>query len=177
MAKPGDAIEARIAADDWSGARELIERGLRREPDNHWLLARLALTFYEQRDYATALRFATQARDLAPDCPLVLWEVGGALDMLDRRREAIDVYQQITNRNLDDLAHGSCGEGVAWARGLVADCYYRMGRAHEHLSEAATAADMYRRALRNKGRGAVSIYSHRMVEDALERVEQLGRRR
>lgn len=140
--KREDVIEARIAAEDWEAARGLIERELRRTPASHWLLARLALTYYEQHDYQTALRCGTQAQDLAPDCPLVLWEVAGALDMLERKHEAITVYRQITCRTLDDLAHGPCGEGLAWARGLVADSYYRMGRSHEDLGETNKAAEM-----------------------------------
>lgn len=172
--KRGEAIEARIAADDWDGARGLIERELRRRPDDHWLLARLALTYYEQYDYATALRYATQAQGLAPDCPLVLWEVAGAIDMLEREREAIDMYARIVSRNLDDLAHGPCGEGVAWARGLVADTYYRLGRCHEDLGEGEVAAEMYRHALKHKGRDALSIYSYKELEEALERVTEDG---
>lgn len=171
MSKRGDPIEARIAADDWEGARALIERRLRSEPGDHWLLARLALTYYEQRDYGTALHYAAQARDLAPGCPLGLWEVAGALDMLGHERQAVAVYRQITRRDLDALAHGPCGEGLSWARGLVADSYYRMGQALEDLGEDEAAAEMYRRALKHKGRGVVSIYPHKMVEDALRRVE------
>lgn len=171
MTKAGDAIEARIAADDWEGARALIERELHRHPDDHWLLTRLALAYYEQREYEKALVYDTRAHELAPDCPLVLWGLAGTLDMLGRERGAIALYERITGRTLDDLAHGSCGEGMGWARGLVADSYYRMGHAYERLGDRETAVDMYRRALKHKGRGVVSIYHHNLLNEALSRVE------
>ncbi len=44
-------IEAALARDDWDGARKLVLRDLEDEPDNHWLLARLSTTYYEQRRY------------------------------------------------------------------------------------------------------------------------------
>ena len=56
-----NAIEERIAANDWSGARRLIRAALRREPDSHWLLARIGLTYYEERRYAHALRRSDRA--------------------------------------------------------------------------------------------------------------------
>ncbi len=54
--RDGPEIESAIAADDWKNARKLIRAAMKKTPEDHWLLARLALTYYEQRDYATALR-------------------------------------------------------------------------------------------------------------------------
>jgi tetratricopeptide (TPR) repeat protein len=68
----GQAVEAALQADDWVGARKLIRTGLRSKPDDHWLLSRLALTFYEQRQYREALKLDLKALKIAPYSPLVL---------------------------------------------------------------------------------------------------------
>jgi hypothetical protein len=60
MAKRSDKIESFIAADDWKGARKVITAALRKEPDGHWLLTRLVLTYYEEFKYETALTFDEQ---------------------------------------------------------------------------------------------------------------------
>ena len=89
MAKRADTIESLIAADDWKGARRVITTALQREPNSHWLLSRLALTYYEEFEYERALALERQALELAPNCPLALWGYAGSLEMLDRPREAL----------------------------------------------------------------------------------------
>src|SRR4051794_28575233 len=114
-------IESAIKREDWKEARRLVRAALRRQPDSHWLIARLALTYYEEFDYERALTIGQQAYKLAPNCPLVLWEMAGTLDMLKRHREAIPIYRRLVRRGVESVAYGDCGEGLAWARGLVAD--------------------------------------------------------
>ncbi len=109
-------IEALLAAEDWEAARSLIRTRLATEPDSHWLLTRLGLTYYEQRRYRQALRYEGQALRLAPRCPLVLWDYAGTLDMLGRTSEALRIYRRLIRRGVERLAFGECGEGRAWAR-------------------------------------------------------------
>lgn len=151
-------IEALISAEMWSEARALILAALEPSAENHWLLARLALTYYEQRRYGEALNVARQAEQLSPRCPLVLWELGGALDMLGRSEEAIRIYKQITRRGVRRIAVGECGEGTARARGLVADCWYRVARCYSRTGHAKLSSEAYVRHLRMRGSGCRSIY-------------------
>ena len=71
----GDMIEEAIQQEDWMTARRLVHAALRRDPNSHWLLTRLGLTYYEQYDYKRALLYAKRAYKLAPGCPLVLWDL------------------------------------------------------------------------------------------------------
>ncbi|HEY2743540.1 MAG TPA: hypothetical protein VGL86_02915, partial [Polyangia bacterium] len=74
---------------------------MRRSPDDHRLLSRLALTYYEQRKYARAL---------------------------DREYEqATRALMRLIRRGVSRMARGPCGEGARWARGLVAHCWSRVG--------------------------------------------------
>jgi predicted Zn-dependent protease len=70
-----DPIGRAFAAESWHEARELILEHLLSEPSSHWLLTRLATTYYETYDYAQALEIAKRAERITPTCPLVLWDV------------------------------------------------------------------------------------------------------
>ncbi len=157
------AIEDCIAHEQWEAARRLIEEALTDMPESHWLLTRLGLTYYEQFDYRKALEIAEKALAIAPDCPLVLWDYAGSLEMLDRPQEAIAVYQKLIERGVEALAYDECGEGRAWARGLYADCFYRMSHCCLALGRKAEALDVLSRHLNQRGPGCRSIYPIRKV--------------
>ncbi|MEO8351243.1 MAG: tetratricopeptide repeat protein [Chthoniobacteraceae bacterium] len=160
-------IENAIKRDDWKGARRLIRAALRRRPDSHWLLARLSLTYYEEFDYARALAIGQQASELAPHCPLVLWDLAGTLDMLGRHREAMPFYRRLIRRGVESVAFGDCGEGLAWARGLVADCWYRLAHCERELGRRVRAVHCYEKHLALRGPGCRSIYPLRDVRREL----------
>jgi len=75
-------IEKLINAEEWRAARKKIRLALQKKPDDHWLLTRLSLTYYEERNYRMALSYNTKAMKHAPTCPLVLWDYAGSLSML-----------------------------------------------------------------------------------------------
>lgn len=160
------AIEDMIAADDWAGARRRIQTELRESPRSHWLLSRLALTYYEQRNYKKALETEKRALEIAPRCPLSLWGLAGANDMLGRRTEAAALYVRLIRRGVTRLADGECGEGLRWARGLVADCWYRLGAIREDQRDDHGAILAFQRHLQRRALGS-SIYSAREVRSRL----------
>ncbi|MGD0897889.1 MAG: tetratricopeptide repeat protein [Thermoguttaceae bacterium] len=153
-----EQIEALIAAEHWKAARRAIRRRLRKEPNSHWLITRLSLTYYEERDYETAWTYSQQALGLAPRCPLVLWDYAGTLDMLGRTAEAIAVYRRLVRRDLGSLAYGKCGEGLARARGLLADCLYRLALCYRELGRFKRSAKFFEQHLAQRGPGCRSIY-------------------
>ncbi|MDX2166831.1 MAG: tetratricopeptide repeat protein [Deltaproteobacteria bacterium] len=158
-------IEKSIRAGRWLTARKAIERALMIDPHNHWLLTRLGLTYYELRDYSAALRCSEQALVLNPKCPLALWDYAGTLQMLDRHREAIEVYRSLLRRGAKRIAHGRCGEGVARARGLIADCHYRLAESLTALGRADEALAAFTKHLDLRGPGCRSIYLLRTLND------------
>jgi tetratricopeptide (TPR) repeat protein len=161
-------IEAQIAKEDWEAARQLILAELALKPqDPHWLLTRLGLTYYEERNYMRALEYAEQAYQLASNCPLVQWDYAGTLEMLDRTQEALTIYSHVLERDIESLAFDQCGEGLARARGLYADCLYRMSHCFVTLGHKATALDMLQRHLKQRGPGCHSIYSIKDVRREL----------
>ena len=105
-------IEKAIKDDDWIGARRLIKAELKRDPRDHWLMSRLALTYYAQRKYERALHWETKALQEAPYCPLTIWGYAGTLEMLGRQRESVALYRWLLSWGEKELAYGDCGEGL-----------------------------------------------------------------
>jgi tetratricopeptide (TPR) repeat protein len=172
-----EAIEARIKANDWSGARRLIRTALRRDPNSHWLLARLGLTYYEERRYAYALRWSEKAMARAPRCPLVLWEYAGDLQQLGRHREALRIYARLVRRGAQSVGHGPCGEGLRWARGLVADALYRQAIGYIALGQRRRARTFLEKHLAMRGTSGASIYSLRQVRRELRALGHASKER
>lgn len=162
-----EAIESRIKANDWSGARRLIRAALRRDPDSHWLLARLGLTYYEERRYAQALKWSEKALAKAPRCPLVLWDYAGDLQQLGRHQEALRIYARLVRRGAQSIVHGPCGEGQRWAKGIVADALYRQAIGYIALGQRRRARTFLEKHLAMRGPGRASIYSLRQVRREL----------
>ena len=165
-------IEAAIERADWPKARRLIREGLRRKPDDHWLLTRLALTYYEQKQYRRALRYDVKALNIEPYCPLAVWGYAGTLDMLERRKEALQVFRWLLGWEEETLAYGKCGEGIQWARSLVADCFYRIARIYERTGQRKKAVAAYKAHLKRRNTATRSIYPLKGVRDSLKTLEK-----
>jgi len=168
----GKQIEKSIELEHWEEARALIRSELKRHAGDHWLLTRLGLTYYEQRQYKRALRYTEKALAIAPNCPLVLWDYATSLDMLEHREEAISIYLRIIKRGINRIANGECGEGKAWARGLVADCHYRLAHCYRDLSQHENAIKEYKRHLSLRGPGCRSIYHIDKVRKELRNIDR-----
>jgi len=151
-------IEEAIERDEWPKARTLIKRWLRVKPDDHWLLTRLGLTYYEQRQYKRALHYELKALQIEPYCPLAIWDYAGTLDMLGRKKEALSIYRWLISWGEDRLAYGQCGEGIQAARSLIIDCFYRIGTIHEDRGQRRRAIAALREHLSRRTRGTRSIY-------------------
>ena len=135
-----------------------LRQQLRAEPRHHWVLTRLSSVYYEQGKYSLALKYAEKAFAEVPSCPLVLWDYAGALQMLGRHNEALDLYARIVTRGVNRLANGECGEGRAWARGLVSDSHYRASLSLKAVGNEQASLSAFEQCLDLRGPGCRSIY-------------------
>lgn len=157
-------IEMALDAEQWIAARKLIEEELKRDPKDHWYLGQLASTYYERHEYKQALYWETMALQEAPYCPLLIWDYACTLAMLSRNDEALSLYRWLLSWGEEPLAYGECGEGIRWARALIADCHYRIACIwHEKRQWKRSTAEFEQYlALRKTGYG--SNYSLREVK-------------
>jgi tetratricopeptide (TPR) repeat protein len=158
-------IEAAIEADDWIFAQKLIRAELKREPKNHWLLGRLALTYYEQRKYDRALHWNVIALNEAPYCPLLIWDYAGTLHKLDRNHEALLLFRWLLSWGEEQIAFCECGEGIRWARALIADCHYRIARLWSEKRQWKRSAVEFEKYFSLRKTGYGSIYPLRKVKE------------
>ena len=160
----GTRIESLIAGGAWEAAESVIEKQLVKEPDDHWLLARLSAVKYERRDYNAALDAAEKALKIVPDCPLALWSYAGALDMLGRTKEAGKVTIDLTRRGLTELNNpdedsNECWEDADWTRGVVVDCIFRTADCLAKIGKRDDAVEWYHRFLGLLDFGMQGIYT------------------
>jgi tetratricopeptide (TPR) repeat protein len=169
-----DRINKLFEQEKWAEARKVILADLKKEPNSHWLLTRLSTTYYEERDYLTAIEWGLKAFALAPRCPLVLWDLAGALHMTGDDERALAMYAGLLKRGIKRIAEDECGEGRAWATALLTDCLFRMGESYAALGRTKAAQMAFERYLTLRGRGAESIYS---AELAVKELAKLGNAR
>jgi len=155
----GRAISELIDQEKWDAARRRIQAALAKDPGNHWLLDRLGLTYYEQLRYPDALCALQCAYERKPRCPLVLWDLAGTLDALGSPAEALRIYRGLRHRGVDSIAHDECGEGVRWAKSLLADCAFRIGACYQHLHQNQLAVNWFSRYIEEAKRCSASIYT------------------
>jgi len=167
-------VNERIVREDWKGIVRLIEKAIKDESaghQDHWLLDRLSAAYYELREYNKALELVQKARELKPDCPLVLWDLAGTLDTLNRPAEAMSVYLEILKLapvlDRKDFEERPCGEGHRWTMELLTDCLYRIGLCLEHLDRKDEARKVYGDYLAIRAEGLPSMYKEKDVRKRL----------
>jgi tetratricopeptide (TPR) repeat protein len=167
--KLADAIHDLFRRGEWETARRRLERERAKDPDNHWLLTQLGVTFYEQRRYAEALPLFLASLKIVPDCPLTLWNLAGTLDALGQYAEAKRLYVWLLESQKSP-ADDPCWESEAWAAALKTDCTYRLGTCFRHLGKKREAELWFRQYVDLLSEGFAGSYP---VEQALRQIQSL----
>lgn len=157
--------------DKYEKARKILFKLLKNEPESHWILSRISSTYYEDRNYQKALVFAERALEIAPDCPMVLWDYAGVLDMLDDTKKAISIWKYLLNCSIEQIAFDECGEGIRDAKSLHNNCRFRIGNSYKYLNQKKLANKYLKLHLQNRQRGLPSIYTKKEVLKILESIK------
>jgi len=172
--KLNDDINRLFEEEEWLKARKLLEKALKKEPTDHWLLAQLGTTYYEERDYEKALELAREARKIVPDCPLAMWGEAGALQMLDGNQEAKNLYKELMEQGVALIQKyglgkwdDDCWEGAGWTLSLLTDCFYRTGVCFQDMNKEDLAIGIFLRFIDLRTRREGGIYT---IDDAKARL-------
>lgn len=158
----------------WTESRRLFRAELRSRPADHWLLTRVAMTYYEQHQYSAALKFARRARQLAPWCPLVKWDLATICWMNDRDKEAVKLWKEIAASPIKKLAYGQCGEGVAWASSLVNDARFRLAQSFRTQRQFKRARTLLKRHIAHR-KMVDSIFIAAVVDTERRTIDKMVR--
>jgi tetratricopeptide (TPR) repeat protein len=154
---------------EWEQARRLLEKEREQDPNNHWVLTQLGVTFYEQKKYEEALKLLLASLKIVGDCPLTLWNLAGTLDALGNYTDAMQIYTWLLESD-KTASEDPCWESKAWADSLKTDSVYRMGVCFQHLGKKTKAEHCYQQYLNLLLSGAEGVYS---IEDVTRRIRSL----
>jgi hypothetical protein len=163
------SIEGLMGAGDWGKARKCIVEELSEDPENHWLLTHLGVTYYEQQKYREALTPLLDSLKVVPDCPLTLWNLAGTLDALGKPKLAIRIFTWLL-RSEKTPDEDPCWESEAWRDSLKTDCVYRLGVCFQHLEQWESARHCFRQFIDLLLAGMGSIYT---ADDAAHRIQEI----
>ncbi len=160
-----------IMNEEWTNAKKILEKELDVNPDDHWVITQLSEVFYEMRDYDKALELSSKAIELAPDCPLVMNDHALHLYMHERDNEAIDIWNRIMEKGVEEIAYGKCGEGLRAAKSLLNDVRMRIGLSYFETGENKKALYYFKEHLKHRQRGIFSNFTKREVENQIKQIE------
>jgi tetratricopeptide (TPR) repeat protein len=164
-----DRIDALFRQCEWEDARGLLEAEREDDPNNHWILTQLGVTFYEQKRYQEALKLLLESRKIVPDCPLTLWNLAGTLDALGKHVEAVRIYTWLLESK-KSAREDPCWESKKWAEALKADCVFRLGICFKKLGKKQKADQCFRQYVNLLLSGIDGTYS---IEEAMRQVRSL----
>ena len=167
--KSGARTNELLAEEKWEEARALIREELISEPENHWLVTQLGVTYYEQKQYAEALQHFEKSLKLVDDCPLTLWNLAGTLDALGKPSEAMPVYTSLLKSKVSPK-DDPCWESDGWADQLKTDCVYRLGVCFEHLGKRDRAEWCYQQYVQLVLTGINGSYS---LDSVMRRIRSI----
>jgi len=170
-AKISEMLNDYLMKENWQDAKALLESELSTAPDDHFLLTQLGEVFYEMRDYNTAIRYTQRAYELAPDCPLALNNHAVVLYMHNKNDEAIAIWQSLLNKDLHEIAHNECAEGLQFAKTLLNDIRFRIGDAYHTANNNQKALEYFKMHLANRKRGQMSNFTKTEVENEIKNIE------
>ena len=173
----GRRIDQLFSAEKWVELDGVISKALVAAPDDHWLHVRRADVWYEQRRYRKAATLYRKVLELMPGCPLGRWGLASAQMALGAHPEARRLFQSLAREKPEVLGARDCGEGVRWARGVVADANFRLGQLAEREGSKVVARRRYRAYLRMVERPALSIESRKGAQERLRALGDRGQSR
>jgi tetratricopeptide (TPR) repeat protein len=150
--------------EDWDSIIETLKPVLKKQPNDHWLLAEMASAYYEKRDYEKAFEFIAEAVSQNENCPLVLWHLASIERMRDKPEDAITVWEELINRGEDRIAYDECGEGIERARSLINDCRYMISKTYRELGKQKLADHFKDEYLNEIKAGVDSIYDPKSLQ-------------
>ncbi len=157
--------------EDCQSAITLLKEELAKVPDDHWLNAQLAISYYELKNYQTAIEFSEKAVQLSPNCPLALDYHASILLANGKVEEALHIWNNLLEKDVQGIAFGECGEGVRFAKSLLNDVRFSMGDAYVELDDKEKALSYYKSHLANRQKGIFSNIKRSEVLKEINKIE------
>lgn len=164
-----DQVNECFRLEKWAEARAVLERELEKEPQNHWIVTQLGVTYYEQRRYQEAVDLFLESKEIVSDCPLTLWNLAGGLDALGKHSAALSIFTWLLQSRVSP-SDDPCWESVDWSETLKADCIFRIGVCLQNLGKKQKSEQCFRQYLNLLAMGIEGLYS---LEDVKRHIQTI----
>lgn len=144
-----------------------LKKELRQEDNDPWLLANVAMTYYDLKKYSQGMTYAVQAFQISPKDPLITHYYSILLNANNHRTRAREMWMRIARMSIDRIAYGPFGEGLLYARSLRTDVFARIGFSYMADNDAVNGAKFLRKHLLHRRRGQPSTFERRYIQKHL----------
>lgn len=172
MASFTNKLDSLIDKEDWTKAKKLLKKELERYPKEYFLITSLSKVYYNSKDYKNAIRLAEQAYEIEPDDVLVVYDYGCALDASKMNRKAIEKWDIILSKDIEEIAFGEFGEGMKWAKSMINDTRFRKALSLFEIKNFKEAKNLIEDHLNNRRRGIYSDFSLKEVRSVHDKILQ-----
>ncbi len=162
-----------FATENYSDAKKLLLKKIDKEPNEHWNYAQLSISYYETKEYETALKYSTIALELEPNCPLSLDYHASILFAKNNFEVAEQIWTDLLNKDINILAYGDCGEGLKQAKSIKNDIRCILSDLYVKIDKKEKAIFLLKEHLNNRQRGIYSNYTKKEVKKELKKLEQM----
>jgi tetratricopeptide (TPR) repeat protein len=167
-----ELINECFANEDYKSAIDFLNQKIGDYPDDHWLFAQLGISYYELKEYDKALQFSSKAVELSPKCPLSLDYYAMILFANQHTEQALQIWNNLLNTEINELAYDQCGEGLNFTKSLINDIRFALGDVYVELNDKRKALSYYKSHLQNRHRGLYSNYTKKQVEKEINQIEK-----
>jgi tetratricopeptide (TPR) repeat protein len=147
----------------WTELREYLFKCLEESPDSHWLLTQISDMYYLEDHFNEALEYAQRAFELAPNCPMTIWQYAESLLRLGNNEEAEPLYRKLIRKGVKCIDYGVCGEGIRDARTLVNDSKYALSFILANKGDFKMAKRYIMKHIANRGPNCTSRFKRNVV--------------
>lgn len=172
-------IDRLMDKSNFVGARKQIRTYLTEEPNDHWLMARMASAYNQEGKYTEGLKWARRAARRAPRCPIALWHLAHTYACKRRFAESSRILRRLIKRPLRAyLTGGTCAQSKTWAQSFVTDCCIALAWNESYRYRHRESVRAYRQHIRRREKrwGGLIGGPLREVRRALAGEEELYRR-
>ena len=160
-----------FATENYSEAKKILHKRIDDNSNEHWNYAQLSISYYETKNYETALKYSTKAVELQPNCPLALDYHASILFAKGKLKDAKQIWENLLSRDINDIAFGDCGEGMKNAKSVKNDIRYILAYLYLQLNDKNKAIVLLNEHLENRKRGQFSNFTKKEVEKELKKIE------
>lgn len=147
----------------WNNAKKLLKKELLKFPNEYFLITSLAQVSYNLAQFEESLNYSQRALTIEPNDVLVNYDYGCTLAALDKNKEAIEQWELILEKGIDEIAYGKFGEGLKWAKSILNNTRYRKAMCLVEIRNVEDANRLIEEHLANRQRGIYSDFTKKQV--------------